>query len=435
MIRSTFCLPFAIVCCFLLSASVRAQEPERAATPVRGSLIEDRAARKLVEAGDSRYEADEIPKALEIWKSVIERYPRSRVRFTAHMRLGNYFLERDRAYDRARLHFVSASDESNRDEDMRAEATLKMGVCFYHDRNYGKCFQVMRGVIGNFPVSQQVNQAYYYIGLGHFQLGHYSRAIAALEKVGTALDNEDDQVEKLEAGKRFFIKIEDADLAVLDPGESVNVLCKTSSGDEEIVKCFAVGRNVRVVLGSVPTRLGKPKSGNGSLEVRGGDKVQVTYTDEHTAEKKLNQRVIREVTVVGNGYVTITDGAFNETLRGVVLGKTVNVKISDPDRDISDKADQLVAVLEVYRQKTDEELEAEAAAAAAKPIDGVDGTEPPVDGVPLKEPEIDRFKLVDRVQVTFTEVKIKIELRDQKPDDTIDVEPDVPSAEEKKPSD
>ena len=65
------------------------------------------------------------------------------------MRLGNYFLERDRAYDRARLHFVSASDESNRDEDMRAEATLKMGVCFYYDRNYGKCFQVMRGVIGN----------------------------------------------------------------------------------------------------------------------------------------------------------------------------------------------------------------------------------------------------------------------------------------------
>ncbi len=35
--------------------------------PLRGSIIEDRAARKLMEAGDARYEADEAGKAVEIW--------------------------------------------------------------------------------------------------------------------------------------------------------------------------------------------------------------------------------------------------------------------------------------------------------------------------------------------------------------------------------
>ena len=92
-----------------------------------------------------------------------------------------------------------------------------MGVCFYHARNYGKCFQLMRGVIEEFPTSPEVNQAYYYIGLGHFQLAHYSRAIDALEKVGTTLASDKADGNKLEAGKRFFVKIEDADLAVLDP--------------------------------------------------------------------------------------------------------------------------------------------------------------------------------------------------------------------------
>ncbi len=373
---------------------------------VRGSLVEDRAARKLIEAGDARYESDETAKAIEIWKSVIERYPRSRVRFTAHMRLGGYFLDRDRAYDRARSHFEPVAAEDNPDEDMRAEAMLKLGICFYHDRNYGKCFSIMRGVIEHFPVSPQVNEAYYYIGLGHFQLAHYSRAIVALEKVGTALGSEDDQVDKLEVGKRFFVKIEDADLAILDPGEAVEVRCESSSGDTETVKCYPVGRNVRVVLGSVSTRLGKPQLNNGVLEVRGGDTVKSTYVDQHTADKSLNRSVLREVKIVGNAYVAITDGAFKEPLRGVVLGKSVNVRISDPDRDLTDEADQLAAVLQVYREKTDDELEAEAAAAAAKTVEA-DAVAPKNDVLSPEEelPKIDRFKLVDQVEVTFKEVK------------------------------
>ena len=104
---------------------------DAAGAAVRGSIVEDRAAKKLLEAGDARLEADEATKAVEIWKSVIERYPRSKHRFDAHMRLGNYFLDRERAYDRARVHFEAVAAEDNRDEEQRAEATLKMGVCFY----------------------------------------------------------------------------------------------------------------------------------------------------------------------------------------------------------------------------------------------------------------------------------------------------------------
>ena len=262
-------LSFAFVASLCFVSRALAQE-ESTPAPARGSLIEDRAARKLVEAGDARLEADEPAKAVEIWQSVIERYPTSRVRFLAHMRLGNYFLERDRAFEKARVQFEAVVTEENRDEEERAEATLKMGVCFYEARNFGKSFQVMRDVIEKFPVSQHVNQAYYYIGLGHFQLGHYSRAIAALEKVGTAFSGNDQQVHKVEAGKRLFVKIEDADLAALEAGEAVKVKCQAASGDKETVDCFPVGRNVRIVLGSITTQLGRPQLNNGSLETHVG---------------------------------------------------------------------------------------------------------------------------------------------------------------------
>ncbi|HTN75329.1 MAG TPA: tetratricopeptide repeat protein [Pirellulaceae bacterium] len=383
---------------------VSAQEATETKAP-RGSFVEDQAARKLLEAGDSRLEAEETVKAVEIWKSVIERYPRSKFRFDAHMRLGKYFLDTERAFDRARVHFEASGVEDNRDEEQRAEATLRLGVCYYHQRNFGKCFQLMRDVIERFPVSPQVNEAYYYIGLGHYQLGHYSRAISALDKVGTALSGEVDKSEKLEAGKRFFLRIEDADLAVLDPGQSLEVECITAAGDKEKVAAYPVGRNVRLVLGSIPTKLGKPVPGNGILEVHGGDSVLVKYIDSHTADRKLNVPVERKVAVVGNAAVAVTDGAYAETLRGVVLDKPINVRIIDADRDSSDNADKLQAIAEVYRPKTDEELEAEAndLATKAKTADGkpVDATSLPPEDAP-----IDRFKLVDRVTITLTEAAV-----------------------------
>ena len=411
---------------FLLALIVGEATPQDAATSatkakkksrLRGSLIEDRAAKKLVEAGDARLEAQELKKAVEVWQSVIERYPRSRVRFQAHVRLGNFFLDRDRAYDKARAHFEATATEDNRDEDQRAEATLKIGVCFYQARNFGKCFGVMRDVIEQFPVSSQVNQAYYYIGLGHFQLGHYSRAIAALEKVGTNMAGEDEQVAKVEAGKRFFVRIDDADLSALETGQPIKVTVAVTSGDSETVDCFTVGRNVRIALGSIPTRLGRPRKGNGRLEVKGDDTVTVTYTDAHTADKKTDRPVLSRVTVVGDGVVAITDGAFEETLQGAVLGKAINLQVSDPDRDLTDGADAIEAIVEVYRRKTDEEIEAELlknateadttkkAAAEKKPVtkDAADVG----DEVADDRDKIDPFKKIDEVKVKLVESKIQ----------------------------
>ncbi len=390
-LRNRWLGSWLMVCCLFLVAGAFAQE--------RGSLMEDRAARKLLEAGDTRLDADETEKALEIWRSVIERYPRSKVRYDAHMRLGDYLLEKKRAFDEARGHFEAASDETNTDEEQRAEATLKTGVCFYEGRFYGQCFKILRSVIEDFSTSAHVNEAYYYIGLGHFKLGHYSRSIEALEKVGTALSGDDKQIEKVEAGQRLFVKIDDQDLAILEPGETIEVICKARSGDEEKVTCQPIGRQVRVVLGSIPTALGRPIPGNRRLEVKGGDKVDVTYVDSHTADRKFDQARLYTVNVVGSAIVQITDGSFADTLAGVVIGKQANLQISDADRDTSDNPDKLDAIAEVWREKSTEELDAELAELAAK------GELPNPDDPEAEKPEIERYKRIDQTRVQLTEIK------------------------------
>ena len=112
------------------------------------------------------------------------------------------------------------------------------------------------------------------------------------------------------------------------------------------------------MLGSIPTRLGKPQLNNGILEVSGRDEINVKYSDEHTADGKLNQSRLRKLTVVGNAVARVMDGAFVDPIEGVV-GKQVNVEIIDADRDQTDDADWVEVQVKLYRKKTAAEIEEE----------------------------------------------------------------------------
>jgi tetratricopeptide (TPR) repeat protein len=364
----------------------------------RGSIIEDRAARKLLQAGDARLEVGENEKALEIWESVVERYPRSQIRFDAHLRLADHRLKETRDYDKARLDYEAAAVEGNENDERQAYAYLQTGTCFYESGNYGKCFTIMRDVIERFPASTQVNDAYYYIGLGHFKLGHYSRAIEALEKVGTTLSNEDSKTDKVEAGKRLYIKIDDQDFAILPVGEQVKVRCTTKSGDEETVLCDLVGRNARMALGGIVTKLGPHTPNNGILEVRGGDTVSVTYTDAHTAGKTFDEKRVKQVVVVGNGLARITDGSYQQEIQAAVLGKSLHLQISDADHDTTDGPDNLSADVQLLRRRTAEEIDDELArrVASGELTEGADGED-------MKQ-QIDPLLLVRTMPVTLREI-------------------------------
>jgi len=377
-----------------LALPLLAQTPK---TPERGSIIEDRAARKLLQAGDARLEFGENEKALEIWESVVERYPGSQIRFEAHLRLADHLLKETKDFDKARLHYEAAALESNENDEKRAYAFLNTGICFYEAGNYGKCFSIMRDVIEQFPASPEVNEAYYYIGLGHFKLDHYSRAIEALEKVGTGLSNKDSLTEKVEAGKRLYVKIDDQDLAILEPGSRIEVRCRTKGGDEEILFCDPVGRNSRIALGRIATRLDQAVPNNGTLEVRGGDRVTVTYVDAHTAEKSFNEKRLKQVVVVGNGVARITDGSYLRDLPAAVLGKPLHLQVIDADHDTSEDADKIKAVVQIFRRKTVDEIDDELAkrVASGELVEGPDGED--------FKSQIDPLLMVSSVPVTLRE--------------------------------
>ena len=128
-------------------------------------------------------------------------------------------------------------------------------------------------------------------------------------------------------------------------------VCTTKRGDSEQLVCRPVGRNVRLVLGSLPTRLGKVKKDNGLLEVCGGDVIEVHYVDRHTADKEFNKKRPKTVIVVGSANVAIMDGSFKDTLRGAVLGKAVNLQVIEGDGDVTDGSAAITAKVQILRKQ------------------------------------------------------------------------------------
>lgn len=379
---------------FLLLFTFTQAQEEKAE---RGSIIEDRAARKLLQAGDVRMELGETGKAVEVWESVIDRYPRSRIRFEAHLRVADFLHEKERAHDRARAHYEAASAEENPDENARIRGLLMSGVCHFESARYGHCFKVMRGLISAFPARPEVNDAHYYIGLSHFKQGHYGRAIEAFDKVGTTVSADGPAAEKVEAGRRFHVRIDDKDLAILPRGEAVTVRATTTSGDEEMLRCDLVGQAAKVALGSLPTKLAAPEKSNGILEVRGGDSITVEYIDAHASDRQQDVKRIHQVRVVGTGLARITDGGYDQPLQAAVLGKAVHLEITDADHHTGDTEPSLTATLEVVRNKTSDELDDELAKRVAAGEDAEDEN-----GIPLRS-QLDPDVIVTSKSVTLTE--------------------------------
>lgn len=80
---------------FAGTGSLLAQDA-KAPVPGASSVIEDRKAKQMIEAGDARYDANEIEPAIELYKAAIDRYPASKWRYLAHLKIGKHAFLKDR---------------------------------------------------------------------------------------------------------------------------------------------------------------------------------------------------------------------------------------------------------------------------------------------------------------------------------------------------
>jgi len=367
----------------------------------------DYAAYKLMQRAQQLLDAGEKDRGVKMFETVIEEYPRSPIRFQAYLALGRQYIDtRDyaAAIDHLRnIEQLQGQEElRGEDRDRYLESLYLRGLARFHQREYAPAFSVLRKITNNYPDSTWANKAYYYIGMSHFAQSNWDKAIKALSRVGTFIDPESPTLAYAEAGHRFHVRVADGDLPVLEQmGREVTVTATTAAGDEETILCGPSGSRRDVFTGSILTDPGEPSSGDGTLQIVGGDRITVRYLDDNTLEGEKDVPREKSVEVVSSGGLTFTLGTFDSLAPAAYLGQPLFLRLWDLDRDTGeDRNTVTLRVASLYKA----EQEAFDDAEPDDPTTEIDIEELLNGGeIDTDEEEKEQLTVRDQVEVTLTE--------------------------------
>jgi TolA-binding protein len=358
------------------------------------------AAFQLLRKGQELLDSGEHDRGQKILETIIEQYPNDPIRFKAYLALGKHALSRSEQMDAiGYLRNLKALEQPGVEMDAETrelylEGLYLQGIAFFQTRQYAQAFPLLRRITNDFPNTIWANQSYYYIGMCHFAQGNWNKAIEALGLVGTFVDEKSGAVEYAEAGRRFYVKIHDTDLPVLDNlGEEVKVKVSSASGDSEMVSLVPLPGDDNASIGSIATALGTAKPGDDVLQVVGGDTIRTSYVDNNTLEGKKDVDRSREVKVVSSASLIFTRGDYESQAVAAFLGQPVFVLLSDADLDVSPKADSAtVRVLSRFKED-DEEDDVRSSASTG------------VDIEKMLRSEEEQWRTRDEITVTLAELR------------------------------
>lgn len=335
-----------------------ARKRGEAAAPGGGNY----AAYQLLQKGQELLASGEHDRGTKILETIIEQYPAEPIRFKAYLALGKHALERSEQMEAiGHLRNLKGLEQPGVEmdaetRDLFLEGLYLQGVAYFQTRQYAQAFPLLRRITNDFPNTVWANQSYYYIGMCHFAQGNWNKAIEALGLVGTFVDEQSDAVEYAEAGRRFYVKIEDTDLPVLEKlGQEVKVTITSASGDTETVALVPLPGDGRASIGSVATVLGEPKPGDDVLQLRGGDRITTSYVDGNTLDGKKDVARSREVQVVGTASLAFTRGDFESQAPAAFLGQPLFMVLTEADLDVSPQADEAKVRVAVRFKEEDED--------------------------------------------------------------------------------
>ncbi len=321
------------------------------------------AARRLLKLGTELLDVPaEAQRGVKMLETVIEQYPDLDLRHTAHLRLGRYQLSHSE-FDEALRHLrylreleVDGKAPVGEMREVYLEGLYLTGVTHFSQQQYPSAFPVLRKITNDYPNTVWANQAYYYIGMCHFMQRNWDKAIRNLSLVGTFIDPDSPSAEYVEAGRRFYVKVEDGDLPVLSRlGKDTHVEVVTGSGDVERIRMIPMAAGGSVYIGSIATAIGSPQQGDKVLQVTGGDSITCRYTDQNTKDGAADVSREREVRVVSTASVAFTQGTYENQAVAAFLEQPVHMVLHDVDLDASDQAESVDVQLVVrYREVKDE---------------------------------------------------------------------------------
>lgn len=335
----------------------------------RVTLEVDRRAKHLFDRAVELMEYKQYERGLTMLDTVIRDNEGNVLGYQAHMAKGRHFLEQRKSKE-ALSHFLLLSrllaplpgeSPSPLETELYREALFQAGFAYYQSGQYTSAFPMFRRLTEVAGKSKWANKAYYYIGMSHYNLRSWNKAIDALSLVGTEVEDADsDEMGRVELGQRFYAKISDADIPVLRKiGEDIKARVTVSSGDSEILTGVPIAGKKNEALMSAPTEIGVAKPNDGVLQLFGGDELTVTYVDESTLDGSKGVQRSGTVKAVSTGTIGFFLGDFSTPAYIAFPGQPQALLLRDADLDVSPKAESVrITVKALYKVAASDAAEA-----------------------------------------------------------------------------
>lgn len=384
-----------------------AQEEEAPSERPRVSATEvDPQAKHLFDKAMELMDYKQHERGLAMLNSIVRDNQGTIIAHRAHMAMGKHFLEQ-RATADALNHFMLLTrvlapvpgEKQTEDEiSLYQESLFQSGLTQYTAGQYAAAFPMFRRLTEVAGKTSWANQAYFYIGMSHYHMGNWNKAIDSLSLVGTEVaDTEGDDLGRIEIGQRFYAKIVDADVPVMRKlNQPVQALVKVSSGDSEVITGVPVPGKDNEMLASAPTALGAAKASDGILQMVGGDTLEVTYIDDSTLDGQKGVSRNGKVRAVSTGTVGFYLGDNSTPAYIAYPGQPQVVMLRDADLDTSGSAQSItLTVKSLFKTEAKD---------AAK-------SDEMLDIFALKDDEKDQWVERDSITVTLTETGEGSEIR------------------------
>jgi TolA-binding protein len=375
----------------------KAGDQDSAPARTRESSDVDRQAKHLFDKAMELMAYKQYERGLAMLNTVVRDNQGNVLAHRANMAMGKHFLEQNKPKE-ALTYFMLLTrvlaPEPGKTQgpeltDLYYEALFQAGFSQYQAGQYSAAFPLFRQLVEVAGKSKWANMAYYYIGMSHYNLKNWNKAIDSLSLVGTEVEESGEKVGRVEIGQRFYAKITDQDIPVLRKiGQPVKAEVKVASGDAEIVEGVAVAGKSDEMLASVPTAVGAAKPGDGVLQMVGGDMITVTYLDDSTQDGKKGVPRSGKVKAVSTGTIGFFLGDYATPAYIAFPGQPQAVVLRDADLDTTPAAQTVQVTVKSYRK-----VSADVANASADALDIF----------AAKDDEKDKWKERDSVTLTLTE--------------------------------
>ncbi|MCH7224684.1 tol-pal system YbgF family protein [Haloferula sp. A504] len=332
----------------ILSPAQETGEGERS----RPTADVDREAKHLYDKAIELMEYKQYERGLAMLNTVVRDNQGNLLSHMAHMAMGKHFLDQNNSKE-ALGHFllltrvlapVPGEKQSEDEIALYHEALFQAGFSHFQAGQYASCFPLFRRLTEVAGRTKWANMAYYYIGMSHYQLKNWNKAIDSLSLVGTEVEDagssDSEDLGRIEIGQRFYSKIEDADVPIMRKlGVPVTATVEVSSGDKETITGVPVPGKKHEMLASAPTALGEPKAGDGVIQMVGGDTLTVTYIDDSTLDGQKGVPRTGKVRAVSTGTVGFFLGDFSTPAYVAYPGQPQVLMLRDADLDKSPNAE------------------------------------------------------------------------------------------------